>query len=161
MEDIMEDVFSKIKEMKAKDFPIRKVPIIYDYTSCSVLLDFLVVDKSLVAMVYNEKEEFVGLLTMRHLLSLLRPRHTEITEVFSRTHVLSCVTAFDLLRADIPLVRDEDNIERVAGLMEKYNTVFLPRQADRKSKVEGLIFLEDILKTLQENWAGACIDMDE
>lgn len=157
----MEDVFSTIKEMKAKEFPVREVPIIREDSSCSELLDFLVEEESLVAMVINDKEEFVGIITMRHLLSLLRPRQTDITRVLSRTRVLSCITALDLLRSDIPIVKDEDNIERVAGLMDKYNTVFLPRQADRKSEVKGLIFLQDILRTLKNNWVGSCVDMDE
>jgi len=157
----MEDVFSSIREMKAKEFPIRKVPIVYEDTSCSVLLDFLVEDKSLVAMVFNHTNEFVGILTIRNLLKLISRRKTEITEVLARTHVLSCITALDLLRSDIPIIKDEDKIEKVVGLMERYNTIFLPRQVDRKSKVEGLIFFEDILKTLKEKWVGSCIDMDD
>jgi len=157
----MEDVFSSIREMKAKEFPIRKVPIVYEDTSCSVLLDFLVEDKSLVAMVFNHTNEFVGILTIRNLLKLISRRKTEITEVLARTHVLSCITALDLLRSDIPIINDEDKIEKVVGLMERYNTIFLPRQVDRKSKVEGLIFFEDILKTLKEKWVGSCIDMDD
>jgi CBS domain containing-hemolysin-like protein len=161
MEDIMEEVFTRVKEMKAKDFPIRKVPIVYEDTSCSDLLNFLVEDKSLVAMVFNHKNEFIGLLTIRNMLNLLSPRKTDLTDVLTRTHVLSCITALDLLQSDIPIVKDEDNIERVAGLMKNYNTVFLPRQSERKSMVKGLIFLEDILGTLQQNWIGSCIDMDD
>jgi predicted transcriptional regulator len=161
MEDIMEDAFSKVKEMKAVDFPLRKVPILYEDTNCSVLLDFIVEDKSLVAMVYNHKNEYIGILTMRHLVKLLSKRRADITDVLARTHVLSCITALDLLRSDIPIIKDDDNIEKVAELMEKYNTVFLPRQVDRKAKVEGLIFFEDILRTLKENWVGACIDLDD
>ena len=98
---------------------------------------------------------------MRHLVRLLAKRKTDITDVLSKTHVLSCITALDLLRSDIPVIKDDDKIEQVAELMEKYNTIFLPRQVDRKSKIEGLIFFEDIVKTLKENWVGACIDMDE
>ena len=160
-EELMEDVFSKVKDMKAKEFPVRKAPIVYEDTSCSVLLDFLVEDKSLVAMVFNHDNEYIGILTIRHLIKLLSRRKTEITEVLARTHVLSCITALDLLRSDIPIIKDDDTIEKVAELMERYNTIFLPRQVDRRSKVEGLIFFEDILRTLKENWVGACIDMDE
>ena len=157
----MEDAFSKVKDMRAKEFPLRKVPILYEDTSCSVLLDFIVEDKSLVAMVYDHENEYIGILTMRHLLKLLSKRKTDLTDVLAKTHVLSCITALDLLRSDIPIIKDDDTIEKVAELMEKYNTVFLPRQVDRKSKIEGLIFFEDILRTLKENWVGACIDMDE
>ena len=59
MEDIMEDVFTKVKEMKASEFPLRKVPIVYEDTSCSDLLNFLVEDKSLVAMVYNHNNDTI------------------------------------------------------------------------------------------------------
>ena len=157
----MEDAFSKIKEMKAKDFPIRKVRMLYEDTNCSVLLDFIVEDKSLVAMVLNHDNEFIGILSIRNLVKLLSRRKTELTEVLASTHVLSCITALDLLRSDIPIVKNEDKIENVVELMERYNTIFLPRQVDRKSKVEGLIFFEDIVKELKENWTGACIDIDE
>jgi len=157
----MEGVFSSVKEMKAKEFPVRKAPIVYEDTSCSVLLDFIVEDKSSVAMVFNHKNEFIGLLTIRNMLNLLSPRKTDLTEVLTRIHVLSCITALDLLQADIPIVKDEDNIEKVAGLMKNYNTIFLPRQSDRKSMVKGLIFLEDILRTLQQNWIGSCMEKND
>jgi predicted transcriptional regulator len=156
----MEEVFSRVKKLKAKELPLRKVPILYEDTSCSVLLDFIVEDKSLVAMVFNHQNEYIGILTMRHLLKLLSKRKSEITEVLSRTHVLSCTTALDLLRSDIPIIKDDDTIEEVAELMEKYNSIFLPRQVDRKSKVEGLIFFEDIIRTLKDRWVGSCLDID-
>jgi len=41
--------------------------------------------------------------------------------------VLSCITAFDLVKRDLPIVKDNDDISRVAGLMDKYDTIFLPR----------------------------------
>lgn len=157
----MEDVFSKIKEMKADEFPVREVPKILGSSGCSDLLDFLVDDKSLAAMVVDDNGEYIGLITLRHLLSLISTKHTEIIEIFSRTHVLSCITALDLLRSDIPIVKDEDTVEKIATLMERYNTVFLPRSTDRKSKVKGLIFLADIMKVLKDNWVGACMDFDE
>ncbi len=157
----MEDVFSKVKEMKAKDFPLREVSKVNEDVGCSDLLDLLLEEGKPVAMVYNDKDEFQGLISVRNLLSLLKPRKTDITDVFAQTHVLSCITAFDLVNSGVPIVNDEDDIERVAGLMDKYNTTYLPRRIDRKHEIKGMIFLRDIIELLRENWFGACIDMDD
>ncbi len=159
-EELMEDVFSKIKEMYASEFPIRDVPIIKEDEGCIELLDLLLDTKSPVAMVYNDEDKFMGILTIKSLISLLTPRKTDISDVLSRTHVLSCITAFDLVKRDIPIIKDSDSIERVAGLMKKYNTVFLPRCREKKGKLEGMIFLLDIIETLRDNWVGACLDVD-
>ncbi len=159
-EEIMEDVFSKIKEMKAIDFPIRKVPIIREEIGCIELLDLLIEQKSPVVMVYDKEDKFLGILRIENLLSLLKPRRTDISDVLSRTHVLSCITAFDLVKRDTPVVKDSDEISRVAGLMDKYDTIFLPRCKERKAEIEGMIFLSDIIQTLRDNWVGACVDYD-
>ena len=159
-EEIMEDVFTKIKEMKAIDFPIREVPKIKEETGCIELLDLLIEEKSPVAMVFDDKEKFLGILRIENLLSLLKPRETDISDVFARTHVLSCITAFDLVKRDLPIVKDGDDISRVAGLMDKYDTIFLPRCKERKGKIEGMIFLSDIIIALRDNWVGACMDKD-
>jgi len=159
-EKLMEDVFSKIKEMKANEFPVREVPIINEDTGCIELLDKLLEEDSPVAIVMDDEDKFMGILTIKNLLSLLKPRKTDISDILSRTHVLSCITAFDLVKRDLPLVKDDDNIERIAGLMDKYDTIFLPRCRERKGKIEGMIFLTDIIHTLKDNWVGACLDED-
>lgn len=156
----MEDVFSQIKEMKVKDFPIQKVPRINEDTGCAELLDFLVEEKSSVAMVFDDQNKYIGILTIKDLLSLLRPRRTDITDVLSRSQVLSCITAFDLVRRNTPIVKEEDSIENVARLMDKFDIVFLPRCAERKGEIEGMIFLSDIITALRDNWVGACMDDD-
>ncbi|MHA1668273.1 MAG: CBS domain-containing protein [Candidatus Heimdallarchaeaceae archaeon] len=128
--ELMEDVFSKIKEMKASDFPVREVPKIKEETRCIELLDLLLEQKSPVAMVFDD-DNFLGILRIENLLSLLKPRKTDISDVLARTQVLSCITAFDLVKRDSPIVKDNDDISRVAGLMDKYDTIFLPRCRER------------------------------
>ena len=157
----MEDVFSKVKEMKAKEFPTRKVSIINEDVGCSDLLDYLTDEENPVTMVFNDKGKYQGIITLDNLITLLEPRKTDITEVLTRTHVLSCITAFDLIKSSTPVINDDDTIEKVAGLMDKYNTIYLPRRTNRKSEITGMIFLKDIIKVLKENWVGACIDMDD
>ena len=162
MEDaeIMEDVFSKIKEMRAIDFPIRKVTRIKEETGCIELLDLLLQERCPVAMVFDDKDKFLGILRIENLLSLLKPRKTDISDVLARTHVLSCITAFDLVKSGLPIVKDSDEISRVAGLMDKYDTIFLPRCKERGGNIEGMIFFSDIIQALRDNWDGACIDID-
>ncbi|MHA1397575.1 MAG: CBS domain-containing protein [Candidatus Heimdallarchaeaceae archaeon] len=125
--ELMEDVFSKIKERKASDFPVREVQKIKEETRCIELLDLLLEQKSPVAMVFDDDDNFLGILRIENLLSLLKPRKTDISDVLARTQVLSCITAFDLVKRDLPIVKDNDDISRVAGLMDKYDTIFLPR----------------------------------
>ncbi|MHA1222491.1 MAG: hypothetical protein ACTSSG_00970 [Candidatus Heimdallarchaeaceae archaeon] len=58
--ELMEDVFSKIKERKASDFPVREVQKIKEETRCIELLDLLLEQKSPVAMVFDDDDNFLG-----------------------------------------------------------------------------------------------------
>lgn len=161
MDQTIEDVFSEIKEMKASEFPIRKVKRIQEDISCMDLIDSFIKETSPITIVVNDEGKYTGVLTIKSILPLLQRRKTDLHEAISRSRVLSCVSACDLAKKQFPIVLDDDEINVVASLMESYDTAFLPRAKERKGEIIGTIALMDILAKVKENWIGACKDIED
>ncbi len=158
MDETMEEIFSSIKEMKVTEFPIRKVPTIHEDLSCMELIDSFLIDTSPITIVVDEDGKYTGVLTIKDILPLLQKRKTDIHDALMRSRVLSCITACDLAKRQLPPIKDDDEISTVANLMEIHDTVFLPRVKDRKGEILGVIALMDILGEVKSRWDCACDD---
>lgn len=154
----MEDIFSSIKEMKVTEFPIRKVPTIREDLSCMELIDSFLSDTSPITIVVDEDGKYTGVLTIKDILPLLQKRKTDIHDALMRSRVLSCITACDLVKRQLPTINDNDDIFTVANIMESHDTVFLPRVKERKGEILGVIALMDILNGVKTIWDCSCLD---
>ena len=161
MDQIIEDIFSEIKEMKAAEFPIRKVKRIHEDISCMDLIDSFINETSPVTIVVDDEGKYTGVLTIKDILPLLQKRRTDLHEAITRSRVLSCVSACDLAKKQFPIVLDDDEINVVASLMESYETAFLPRAKERKGEIIGTISLMDILAKVKESWVYACENIED
>lgn len=161
MEQDIEDIFSSIRNMKASDFPIRPAPTINEGLNCMELIEsFLNVD-SPITIVVNDDGKYIGVLTIKDTLPLLKKRKTDIHDSLSRSRVLSCITACDLAKRQLPIITDNDDITSVATLMETHDTIFLPRVKERKGAILGVISLMDILKEVKEDWDCVCSNNED
>lgn len=161
MDQAIEDLFAEVRGMKAKEFPIREVATVNQDLSCIELIDSFLDQSAPLTLVTNDEGKYIGVLTIKDILPLLQKRRTDLRDVLLRTQVLSCITAFDLAKRQLPTIMDDDEVIRIAGLMASYDVVYLPRVKERKGPVVGVISLLDILAQIKEYWNCACSDEEE
>ena len=158
METLFDLFISKIKEMKAKDFTIIKAPIVDEKTFCFCILDEYFDQKSKNLIVVDEEGKYIGLISPKDLVVLFSSLPTDISNVFSKANVSSCTTAKNLANKHLPIITDDDKINRVAECMIKYESTVLPRARIKDGPVEGLISIDDIAVAVRNIWKESGID---
>ena len=157
--EILFDIFiSKIKEMKAGDFSILKVPTIIETTSCFSILDEYLDQKSKRLIVTDEEGIYYGLICPKDLVILFSSPNLAISNVFAKAKLFSNTTARDLANKHLPIVTDDDKVSRVAEWMIKYEATVLPRAREKDGPVEGLISIDDIAVAVRNIWKESGID---
>ncbi len=158
METLFDIFISKIKEMKAGDFSILKVPSIVETTACFFILDESFHQDSKTLIVVDEEGKYYGLISPKDLVVLFSTFHTDISNVLSKAKAFSSTTARDLANQNLPIIVDDDKISRVTECMTKYESTVLPRAKTKDDPVEGLISINDIILSVRNIWKETSID---
>ncbi len=152
METLFDDFISKIKEMKAEDFSLLKVPTVIETTPCFSILDESFDKNSKILIVVDEEGKYYGLISPKDFIVLFATLHTDITNVLSKAKTFSCTTARDLANQNLPIILDDDKISRVTECMIKYESTVLPRAKTKDDPVDGLISINDIILAVRNIW---------
>ncbi|MHA1552255.1 MAG: CBS domain-containing protein, partial [Candidatus Heimdallarchaeaceae archaeon] len=102
-----------------------------------------------------------GFITLRDLLGLFVPKHSDIRTAFSSSQLLSNTRASDLAKTHLPFVYADTKLKEIAELMLKYETNFLPRAISKKeSELQGVILQKDLIlkcREIREQYNVSCI----
>ena len=148
---LIESLISEIKKLKVSEFPIRELPIVQENTDCLDIFGLIIDNDPPIVIVVNEKNEYIGIVTLLDLLSFFATSSSDLHDALSKTHIGLCIEVRDLLKAYLPIIYDDDNIAEVAQLMIKYETTFLPRAHSKNDKtILGIILLRDIVKKFRD-----------
>ncbi len=158
METLFDNIISKIKEMKAEDFSLLKVPTVIETTPCFSILDESFDLNSKTLIVVDEEDKYYGLISPKDLMVLFATLHTDITNVLSKAKAFSRTTARDLANQNLPIIVDDDKISRVTECMIKYESTVLPRAKTKDDPVDGLISINDIILAVRNIWKEISID---
>ncbi|MBD3189258.1 MAG: CBS domain-containing protein [Candidatus Heimdallarchaeota archaeon] len=137
-------LFQEVKKMKAIDFPQRKITPIPEETPLLEIINQLGSSDLPIIPVINKKGRYIGIITLQDLLFLFQRKHTAIHEAFSLQHMTEGYIAGELINLHLPIIYDDDSLERIAESMSKFQSSVLPRASARKEQICGLIYLKDI-----------------
>ncbi|MHA1504542.1 MAG: CBS domain-containing protein [Candidatus Heimdallarchaeota archaeon] len=142
-------LLEKVKHLKAKDFPLREIKPIPKDTSLSEIINQLGTSDLPIIPVIDEKDQYIGIITLRDLLFLFQRKHTALHEAFSLQNLTQGYIAEELININLPIIYDDDSIERITESMVKFQTSVLPRAVDRNEQISGLIYLKDIFTEIR------------
>ncbi|MHA1346826.1 MAG: CBS domain-containing protein [Candidatus Heimdallarchaeaceae archaeon] len=146
-----QDLLTKLSEIEARDFTLRPIKTIMEDTECFEIFSVILDQEPPIVHVINLKRMSGGFITLRDLLSLFLPQHTDIRSAFSRSQMLSTSCACDLAKTHLPYVYDDTKLKEIAELMLKYETNFLPRAISKKdSDLQGVIMQKDLILKCRE-----------
>ncbi|MCG3216953.1 MAG: CBS domain-containing protein [Candidatus Heimdallarchaeota archaeon] len=146
MEISFQDLITKLREIKAIDFPLQKIVTITEDTMFLDILSIIVDQKVAILEVKNQKNKVLGFITMKDFIVLFIPQHSDIHAVLSRKQMLSSTRASDLAKTQFPVVYDDTPLKEIAELMDKYETNFLPRAVSKQeTEIIGIILLKDLI----------------
>jgi len=151
MEISFQDLLMKLREIKAIDLPLRKIATITEDTRCFDILSFIMDQKVAILKVKNQKNKVIGFITMKDVIALFIPHHSDMHAVIPGKQILSSTKASDLAKTQFPVVYDDTPLKEIAGLMDKYETNFLPRaKLKQESEIIGIILLRDLIAKCRE-----------
>ncbi|MCF2144714.1 MAG: CBS domain-containing protein [Candidatus Heimdallarchaeota archaeon] len=145
----MAKLFQELRKRKAADFKLRKITPIYDDQTLLEIFNRIGTSDLPIIPVINKKGQYIGIITLRDLLFLFQKKHTSLHEAFSHQHVFTKYTAGELININLPVIYDNDSLERVMECMSKYQSSVLPRARDQKEQITGLIYLADIFTEIR------------
>ena len=151
MEISFQDLLIKLREIKALDFTLRKIATITEDTKCFDMLSIIMDQKVAILKVKNQKNKIIGFITMKDVITLFIPQHSDIHAVLAGKQILSSTKASDLARTQFPVVYNDTPLKEIAELMDKYETNFLPRAISKQeSEIIGIILLRDLIAKCRE-----------
>lgn len=145
----IDPLIQKVRNLKAKNFPKREItPIAGETPLIDILNKFGTSDLPILPVI-NKKNQYIGIITLRDLLFLFKRKHTTLHEAISLQHMTHGYIADELVNINLPIIYDDDSVDRIANIMSKFQTSVLPRAVDRKSQICGLIYLKDIFTEIR------------
>ena len=154
-------LFQKVKSLKAADFPLREITPIAENTPLMEIINQLGSSDLPIIPVINEKKQYIGIITLQDLLFLFQKKHTALHEAFSLQHMTEGYVASELININLPIIYDRDSLERITELMAKYHSSVLPRATKRKEQITGLIYLKDIFTKMRSILRKIIADQEE
>ncbi|MHA1212187.1 MAG: CBS domain-containing protein [Candidatus Heimdallarchaeota archaeon] len=145
----MDVLFEKVKDLVASDFPVREITPILEDTPLLEIFNKLGSSDLPILPVIDKNNEYIGIITLRDLLFLFQRRHTSLTEVVSHQNIASKNTASDLININLPIIYDEDSLERIVEIMSKSQSTVLPRASKRNEQITGLLYVKDIFTEIR------------
>jgi hypothetical protein len=116
-------LLTKLSEIEACNFPLKPIKTVIEDTECFDIFSVILNQEPPIVHVINLKRISGGFITLRDLLSLFLPKHSDIRSAFSRSQMLSTTRACDLAKTHLPYVYDDDLILKCREIKEKYNVV--------------------------------------
>lgn len=146
-----QDLLTKLSDIEASSFKLRPIKTIIEDTECFDVFSVILDQEPPIVHVINLKRMSGGFITLRDLLSLFLPQHSDIRTAFSRSQMLSNSRAGDLAKTHLPYVYNDTKLKEIAELMLKYETNFLPRAISKKeSELQGVILQKDLILKCRE-----------
>ncbi|MHA1125631.1 MAG: CBS domain-containing protein [Candidatus Heimdallarchaeota archaeon] len=145
----MELLFDKVKDLIASDFPVREIAPILEETTLLEILNKLGTSDLPIIPVINKENEYIGIITLRDLLFLFKRRHSTLQEAISHQNIASKTTASDLININLPIIYDEDSLQRITKIMSNFQSTVLPRASKRNEQITGLIYMKDVFTEIR------------
>lgn len=146
-----QDLLTELSEIEACNFPLRPVKTILEDTECFEIFSVILNQEPPIVHVVNLKRMSGGFITLRDLLGLFLPKHSDIHTAVSRSKMLSNTNAYDLAQTHLPFVYDDTKLQEISELMLKYETNFLPRAISKKEpELQGVILQKDLILECRE-----------
>ncbi|NHJ84862.1 MAG: CBS domain-containing protein [Asgard group archaeon] len=145
----IDPLIRKVRDLKAINFPLREITPIGADTQLIEIINQLGTSDLPIIPVINKKNEYIGIITLRDLLFLFQRKHTALHEAFSLQHMTHGFVAEELININLPIIYDDDSLERITESMAKFQTSVLPRASNRKSQITGLIYLKDVFTEIR------------
>ena len=141
----LNQLLEKVKHLKAKDFILREItPIAHDTPLAEIINQLGTSDLPIIPVI-DKKNQYIGIITLRDLLFLFQRKHTALHEAFSLQHLTHGYIAEELININLPIIYDDDSLERITESMAKFQSSVLPRAINRNEPISGLIYLKDII----------------
>lgn len=140
----LDQLLENVKCLRAKDFPTREITPLDKDTPLIKIINQLGTSDLPIIPVINEKSEYIGIITLRDLLFLFQRKHSALHEAFSLQHLTHGYIAEELININLPIIYDDDSVERITESMAKFQSSALPRAKSRNEQIIGLIYLKDI-----------------
>ena len=146
-----QDLLTELSEIEASKFPLRPIKTILEDTECFDIFTVILEREPPIVHVINLKRMSGGFITLRDILGLFLPKHSDIRTTFSRSQLLSNTRARDLAKTHLPFVYADTKLKEIAELMLKYETNFLPRAISKKEpELQGVILQKDLILKCRE-----------
>ncbi len=144
----IETLFEKVKDLTATEFPVREFTPITEDTPLLEILNKLGTSDLPIIPVIDKNNEYIGTITLRDLLFLFHRLHTSLHEAMSHQNI-SKLIASDLININLPIIYDEDSLQRIAETMSKFQSTVLPRASTRNEQIFGLLYMKDVFTEIR------------
>ena len=145
----IDELFQKVKRLKARDLPTRAIRPIQAETPLAEIINQLGASDLPIFPVIDKKQNYIGIITLRDLLFLFQRKHTSLHEAFHLQHLVEGYNADELININLPIIYDDDNLDTITEIMSKFQTSVLPRATNRKEQITGLLYLKDIFTEIR------------
>ena len=145
----IDNLIQKVKGLKASNFPLREITPIKDDTPLEEIINQLGTSDLPIIPVIDDKDHYIGIITLTDLLFLFQRKHTSLHEAFSLQHLTDGYVAGELININLPIIYNDDSLERITESMSKFRSSVLPRASNRKEQISGLIYLKDIFTEIR------------
>lgn len=145
----IDNLLQKVRSLKASNFPLREITPIKDDTPLQEIINQLGTSDLPIIPVIDKKNHYIGIITLTDLLFLFQRKHTSLHEAFSLQHLTDGYIAGELININLPIIYDDDSLERITESMSKFKSSVLPRAKNRKEQITGLIYLKDIFTEIR------------
>ncbi|MBN1329755.1 MAG: CBS domain-containing protein [Candidatus Heimdallarchaeota archaeon] len=138
-------LFQKAKSLTAIDFPLREITPIREETPLLEIIDHLSTTDLPIISVINKKNQYIGIITLQNLLFIFKRKHTSLHEAFTLQYMTEGYNAGELVNINLPIIYDNDSLEKITEYMDKFHSLVLPRASNRNEQITGFIYLKDII----------------
>ena len=130
-----------LRNLHVRDFMNKEFEILRDSTPLSAIVDQVIQSPYPHFVVLNQREELVGVLSLRDLKASL-DKFEKLKEI---------VVAADLMTSDVITLPAEDNLEQALHLFESYRVSFVPiTDSENPKTVIGILKKDDLLRAYKE-----------
>lgn len=145
----LDQLLQRVKNLTAKNFPRREIRPISEDTPLLEIINKLGTSDLPILPVINNKKKYIGIITLSDLLFLFQRKHTSLHEAFHLQHMTEGYVAGELININLPIIYDDDSLERITDIMGRFQSTVLPRAPNRKEQITGLIYLKDIITEIR------------
>ena len=145
----LDQLLKKVRNLTASDFTRREIRPISEETPLLEIINELGTSDLPIIPVIDKESKYIGIITLRDLLFIFQRKHTSLHEAFHLQHMTDGYVAGELININLPIIYDDDSLERITDIMARYQSTVLPRAPNRKEQINGLIYFKDIITEIR------------